>query len=469
MTLYNWINIRPEELVHEVSRLDTAFWSSVLTKEQGLRNILPKRADKVTAGDLFTMLYQWDPELKDESPDPALSGWIAKALQDPAVQSLRQDTVGDRMLSSSSAIKFYRELMRPNTSQIKTIVQLKHNLDTLKALDSSEQAQNTMRQLQEKMADEYKDMSDKDVLGNIGTAAENTQDDLEVAKQMAGIDGYSINPEDMSEKVMKGMLNETLVDKVTKNDKVRSIVQIMGRMKPILDVAKSQVLKEQPTPVDLVYGRDLDKLVPTELVTLADPELEDLFWMKYLDGGLLQYEHRDRPTEGRGPFVCLLDVSGSMSGLPEQYGLALFSAMTRLALKDKREVMLVYFADNTKAFKVTDGESLVNALGATVRVGHGTNFHGVLCEARNIINNGLIAKQADILMITDGYSSLSEDRLGSYISWKVSMGIKMVGININGSWSDSYIKMFDAVTSMGSRGEMTKLDWLDGVKGRLVS
>jgi len=466
--MMNWINIRPEELVHEVSRLDTAFWSSLLSKEQGLRTILPRRADKVTAGDLFTMLYQWNPQLDDEPVDPALKAWLERAMENPSIRELREKTVGDRMLSSSSSIRLYRELMRPQESQIKTIVQLKHNLDTLKALDQSEQGQETMARLQQQMADEYQDMSDKDVLGEISMAADNTAQDLDAAKEMAGISGYSINPDDMSERTMKGMLNETLVDKVTKNDKVRAVVSIMGRMKPILEVAKSQILKEQPTPVDLVYGRDLDKLVPTELVTLADPDLEDLFWTKFIDGGLLQYEHRDKPQEGRGPFVCLLDISGSMRGVPEQYGLALFSAMTRLALRDKREVVLCYFADNaSKPYKVTDGESLVNALSASPKVGYGTDFNVALQRAQQIINDGIISKQADILLISDGYAEVLHVDL--YTKWKTANGIKMIGININGNWSQSYIKMFDAVTSMGSRGDMSKLDWLDNMKGRLVS
>ena len=70
-------------------------------------------------------------------------------------------------------------------------------------------------------------------------------------------------------------------------------------------------------------------------------------------------------------------------------------------------------------------------------------------------------------MISDGYAEVSN--LDLYIKWKIANGIKMVGININGHWNQAYIKMFDAVTSMGLRGDMTGLEWLDNVKGKLVS
>lgn len=468
--MINWIDIRADELCHQSTRLDAAFWSSLLTRREELRKVLPKRADKVTGGDIFSLLYYFDPVLKEETPDPALTAWLKRAMKNPDVQGLREKTVGDKTLAASGAIRLYREMMRPKESQLKVIVQLKDNQETMEALGANTpETEKMIDDLRQKIADDFESMDDGQVLGNIGTAAQNTQGDMDIAEELAKMDGgEGADPANFTERIMATMLNEALIDKVTSNDKLRGIMNVLGRMSPILEVAKSVQLKPQPTPVDVVFGDDLDRLVSVELLGLADPETEDLFYAKYADKGLLEYEHKDKPQEGRGPFVCVMDVSGSMRGTAEQYSLALFTAMARLSIKDKREVRLVYFADNaSKAFKVEDSKSLIEALTATVKVGGGTRFQAGLDRAREVIEDG-IGKQADILFISDGYGHVDREWLKKFAEWKEELGIKMVGVNIEGQWDGSYMKMFSAVTSLGSRGEMMKLDWLNEIKDGLV-
>lgn len=464
--IFNWISVDKGDLVHDVTRLDTNFWAGLLTEREGLRKIFPRYADKVIGGDLFSLLYKWNPELKDESPDPALSAWMSIALNTPEVQELRDKTIGDRSIAAASAVNLYRELMRPKESQLKVIAQMKSNLDTVEVLggEMSEDNKQILKELQEKMGEEFMDMPTDQVVGSLAGAADKVADDLDTAKQL----GWSNDPYNQSAKVLDTMLNEQLVSRVTQNDKLRKIVKILGRITNILEVSKSKQMKQQPTPVDLVYGSDLDKLVPTELVYMDDLELEDIFWSKYLNRGLLQYQHRDKPKEGKGPFICCMDVSGSMHGEPEQYALALFTALARMAIKEKRKVGIIYFADRASSmYRVGSVEELVTALTATPKVGGGTDFIPPLNQAREQIDKEIVGKDADILFISDGYAGVDSRWVEEWVKWKERLGIRQVGINIGGRWGEPFNKVFDA-SSEFNRGEIGKLEWMEGVKEQMI-
>ncbi|GAA5191436.1 VWA domain-containing protein [Ferrimonas gelatinilytica] len=107
-------------------------------------------------------------------------------------------------------------------------------------------------------------------------------------------------------------------------------------------------------------GRDLPLALPAELAQLADPELETLFDLKYLEHRLSQYQRRgwqqqwqwrtvqrleaSTVTRQPGPLILCIDSSLSMQGAPELAAKAIALCLATRALAQGRACYLINFS-----------------------------------------------------------------------------------------------------------------------------
>jgi hypothetical protein len=114
--------------------------------------------------------------------------------------------------------------------------------------------------------------------------------------------------------------------------------------------AQAQIRKRadsEPSEITGVeLGDDLNRLTAGELANLAVPELEILFFQRYVERSLLVYEVRGNDRQGRGPMVLCVDESGSMSeqlgGVTrEAWSKALSLALVAVAHRQNRGVVYV--------------------------------------------------------------------------------------------------------------------------------
>ncbi|KKM70634.1 hypothetical protein LCGC14_1438820, partial [marine sediment metagenome] len=352
-----YLRIKPEELVHKTNKLDTSYWGSVVNKSTGIQQTLNRRADKVIGADIFQSLYDWEPELRNDGPDEALSAWIQSTANTEAFRELRESTVGSREVAAGATVAMYRELMRSQESMLKTIATTKHSLDSMESMMSegpaADMAREAIGQVQSELAEAIRNpkppvgttgLNSGDLLkmgqgvtptGTEVTAAiKRTVDTVNMASELAQFDtgeGHNISIEAR----ILGMIDSQMTQKFGDNDNLRKIFQIAGRMKVVLQQAKSRQPRPAPTPVNLSLGDDLSNVLSSEYMTLSSPDTEDVFYQKYLEKGLLQYEHKAKQNEGLGPFVCLLDVSGSMRGVKENTAKALFVALAKMGIEKR--------------------------------------------------------------------------------------------------------------------------------------
>ena len=201
-----WLTIRPEELDIETKQIDTLFWSSILSKSQAIRKVLPKRADKVIGGNLFNALYQWNPKLKSDPPDPALAAWLNSTMTQPNFEQLRTKTVGDRNLSAAATVRLYKELTRPKESMIKTVAQIKENLEYMQTVESLTNQQHAgvdiVKQAQEKLGEVIRaDYKDKPVIADTQEISLLTGQPVSIRNGRPDYSGYStnyVNPQDQA-------------------------------------------------------------------------------------------------------------------------------------------------------------------------------------------------------------------------------------------------------------------------------
>jgi len=485
--------IKPDELVHQTTKLDTMFYGSVVNNSKNIQEVLARRVDKITGADIFQALYQWEPHLKDSSPDTALSSWLDKTIKTQSFKELRATTVGDRNLAAGASITLFRELMRSKESIFKAVLQTRHSKDQLEAMPLDE---TTLSNLEAKISEAQQKLADMidgdsttaenpqspDKMGGLSpdssaitTAISQTNATMTMASELAAFDaatgGGSTLSNDGSDKVLD-TLDSGLMEKITAQDTLRKVFQIAGRMRVILQQAKSRKPQRAPTPVSITVGSDLSNVISSELGTLSDVVTEDKFYAKYLDKSLLMYDHKSKVNEGLGPFICLMDVSGSMGGVPLQTAQALYVALSRMAVEKQRKVCFIPFASNPgKSQEISNSKELVGSITSNYRgVGSGTNFKSALEQGLDYLATQAKFKLADIILITDGDAYLDDRWITWFTEQKLKYGFRLVGLNVGSGrrhWQESQLKMFDATAYM-ERGQLSKLDWMHNLADSLV-
>lgn len=164
---------------------------------------------------------------------------------------------------------------------------------------------------------------------------------------------------------------------------------------------------------------DLNNLLPTELVYLADSDMESIFFKKFAEKKLYTWEYQARErasieeerqakrqresAEKKGPIIICVDTSGSMHGTPEQVAKLLAFAILRIALADARACYLVSFSTQISCIELTSskGDSLARLVAFLSLSFHGgTDAQPALEEALRMLQKERYEK-ADILMISD--------------------------------------------------------------------
>lgn len=194
------------------------------------------------------------------------------------------------------------------------------------------------------------------------------------------------------------------------NPRVRRIAQIAGRLK--MRAREAQRTKVNYVPeqiVDVTVGAEIQRLLPSETMLLADGETELLLLKKLLERQALEYRLEGRESLDRGPVILCVDGSGSMAGARHEWAMGVALALMEICAKQKRPFALIHFdALVQKEYLVTKPadlnlEQLVEMV--TYFSDGGTNFGPPLQRALTLIERdrgaGVLGK-ADVVLLTDG-------------------------------------------------------------------
>lgn len=214
--------------------------------------------------------------------------------------------------------------------------------------------------------------------------------------------------------------------------KVLDIITHLGRSY----VSKKEKKKLSQRRKSLVHGiyksDDLARILPNELLTFGDEELEALFYQRYLEQSLLTYElvgeEKDKHGQ-KGPIIVCLDTSGSMEGKPILLARALLLSISKILEKEHRELYVILFgaSNELKELNVSSGDGNKGQLLSFLfqEYSGGTDFETPLKRAMEIVSQELFFNKADILMLTDGCCSIK-----SKVKNQISEGKEKYGFNI---------------------------------------
>lgn len=167
--------------------------------------------------------------------------------------------------------------------------------------------------------------------------------------------------------------------------------------------------------VGIQLARELSLALPTERALLADPELELLFDLKYLESNLMSlhmqgqqsgrmiedHQSHRQPDSQKGPMIICLDTSGSMHGQPELIAKAITLYLAIQAMKTKRAFYIINFSTNLTVLELQKKTALDDVIHFLSQSFHGgTDLLPALEHSLTVLAQAHF-EQADVVVISD--------------------------------------------------------------------
>lgn len=304
--------------------------------------------------------------------------------------------------------------------------------DTQKASELRSEAKKIAEKMNEMMQSVHQNISPK--VQEIIESAQKESEQLESEMStLAGVmDGEGSHAGKLAEK-------RQLANKLRNNRKLRMLCQKLGALRQAWSQRKRA--KKSKASYESIVGAEFTnnilKAFPTELALASSDAGRKLFALKFSQRTLLTKSYDAKRTDlDRGPICMYIDSSGSMTGERELWAKAVALAVIEQARLDRREVQIHLFDNRiglSKTFKPSDkGDKAIDFV-MSWHLSGGTSFESVLRHAVS----AKIDKAADILMITDGYSSTNHTTRNQFKLFCESTGTQMTSIVIGGGSTDS--------------------------------
>lgn len=269
---------------------------------------------------------------------------------------------------------------------------------------------------------------------------EGMEDALDSAEDVVGlVQNFGTHPGQWER--LDPKLRMELAHRLQKNRKLHDIAKMVGRIKRMaIGEWSRRVVHGVDEVYDVSIGSDLEHVLASEMIYLADDDSEDIFWTKYLEGTLLNYKLRGTEKANRGAIVCLLDNSGSMYGDREIWGKGVAMALLEIAKRERRDFYGIHFGSGSWGGRPPElmewyfkkGEvKLEDALDyAEFFFNGGTDFEAPISRAVEVLEDQFRqdgATKGDIVMITDGECAVSPEWLTRFLNAKHQMDFRLYG------------------------------------------
>ena len=231
-------------------------------------------------------------------------------------------------------------------------------------------------------------------------------------------------------------LNKEILKRTAASHKLRYIVSFLGRYKEMLNSKRlAGFTYGRGEKYDLEYGNNISKALTSEMAMLATPELLPLFIKKYLGKSLKQYRRREPEYKGKGDVIVCVDESTSTFGENNAYAMAVAMVLFEICRINHTNFAIVHFSKETKTEVFLKDEQVspqrIMDCAETFLSG-GTSFDNALREVNVLLLDGRFEKP-DIVFITDGVCTVSDEIVKTFEMLKADTGAKLTGILLDKS------------------------------------
>lgn len=388
-------------IVHDVPR-----WHCYLHRES--RDLPPVQKDDTAnrklEDELFDRLYSGGSEkvaANDNSEDADLFEWAEKlhslCAELPAFLRLTQECLGDAE-ASATAVEKLMEALGPH---------LQRPADTVQP-----------------------PVLRRTVAAACEKSSQTIEKDREATEGLSGVGfGTSTNQGARTD----GSPARRLSQRLKRDERLARIALLSGKFKRIAaQKQKSRVKHGADEVSDVELGSNLSRVLPSELVKLSHPLLRKAFLSSLLEGKVMQYRLSGTDSLGRGPLVCCLDKSGSMSGAADVWATAVALALLDVAQRQRRPFALLAFDGDVKRVDIVEVGGQLPEETLFTECSGGTDITRVMTRALSIIqtSNGAL-KKADVVLITDGESDTTEAPAIRKLAEQLKVTVLGVGIGVS--------------------------------------
>lgn len=429
---------------------DTTMFNDLMDASDKLREVsltppISEEPWKALLKDVWAGFYKASPELNQEANiDPLYQAnrpFVQKFLEDPATAETRIHTMLDDLAAGIATIEAAGKL----NEELKNRPELKEALDGCKKAQKQQQqgdeegAAQTMQQVMQSLQG-----AATEVRQAMRAAARAGREKVNDAQQT--LSGWGLETADLKTVPLENRIQ--LVNRITGDKRLRLVSDLVGRFRNLARAKqKDKIKKDRDEIHSIKLGNDLEYVLPQELSALRHPLLKLDFYRKYNEKGLLQYDLKVKEKKGRGPIVCLVDISGSMSGQPLDWAVAVALGLVDTAMRQKRKCKIVFFdTEIKKVIEFNAGEKDIHKIMEIASIGSagGTDYKPALKEAKDSIEK-INYKAADVVMITDGLCMVDDTFLQEFNDAKRKLEFKCYTVLIGSDSKNELKKWSDRI------------------------
>jgi uncharacterized protein with von Willebrand factor type A (vWA) domain len=283
----------------------------------------------------------------------------------------------------------------------------------------------------------------KSIVAEVADNAKNAVETMSLLPGTGKGPGKRVSPDEMM----------AFAERVHKNSTMRDVLALMGRLELSMSTTRRQLRHSgYEEIVDIETGNDLRSVLPQERALLVHPLGKLDFYRRYAERSLMQYETWSEQDENRGPLIFLADGSESMRGAKNVFCRGLVLAACAIAHREKRDALAIEFGSTGQLLQFSIAYNGVFDTDRAVCFAEhffagGTDINAALVEAKSIITTSAPFATADVVIVTDGYDTLTEQTI-EIRDYLRKMGVRIHGITIGIAPTEYMTTVCDSVSSV---------------------
>ena len=280
-------------------------------------------------------------------------------------------------------------------------------------IDSNALAQQQAQQLANQLAKEMDDLIEQDDIGNeivqrAGKVFDETSTEIAEISNLVNAWGFG-----EGEKSRVSYQNKkTAIESIRKSTKLKKLTDLIGKFKESAITEQKKKTKNGAVEISSVtLGNKIEDVLPSEKMLLANDTTKKEFYQKHTENRNMVYSKESNKTKNKGPIILCCDESGSMDGDGEIWSKAFTMGVIEIAQIQRRDFAFIAYASNANdPIVIKKGEISPEKVITICEefIDGGTHFEKPLNKALELIKDSTF-RQADILFVTDGDCSVSED------------------------------------------------------------
>ena len=417
-------------------RFDKGMYRELRSASGELKNLTA--GDPIWDGlmnDYWATYYKPRPELSDQVDQDAQFNrpFVERLLEDSETKKAKATTTLDELSSAVATIEAGKQLQQ----------EFNERKELQEAQAKARQAERERRTGNPEKAEQLMSEAMETLDGNATDVRRAVRKAMEAGKQEAeqlegSLAGWGLESSDLEYLPMPERLR--LAERLTTTN-LKEISELVGRMRNLARARqKSKATRARDELHSVTVGDDVNRLLPMELGNLGHPTRKKDFYRRLQEKQAQQYALRGQEKLARGPLVCLVDVSGSMSGYPITWAIATALGVVDTAVRQKRSAYVIFFNGSIKQeYEFPKGikkhtQKMLEM--ANIQASGGTNFEKPISRALEIIQGNTEYKEADLIMVTDGQCMIQNEQVSEILGTKKDLECKAWSVVIGRVYED---------------------------------